>query len=123
MEHRWGCREEIDVAVRFLVFPSQIGTGRVLNISVSGAFLETTLPLRRKALVYLQPTVWLPNKGRIKRIVGSVIRTADTGAGLEWCESQAMSMLYGRLGLTWTIPHSQEIARLEFQKLDALDQA
>jgi hypothetical protein len=121
MEHRWGRREEIDVMVRFLVFPNQIGTGRVLNISVSGAFLETTLALRRKALVYLEPTVWSPSKGRAKRIVGSVIRTAPTGAGLEWCESQAMSMLYGRLGLSWTVPHSQDIARLEFQKLDELD--
>ena len=121
MEHRWGSREATDVAVRFLVFPSQIGAGRVLNISVSGAFLETTLTLRRMSLVYLEPVVWSSSKGRAKRIVGSVVRADSTGVGLEWCESQMMSTLYRRLGLRPSAPHAQDIPELELQMLRQID--
>jgi hypothetical protein len=121
MEHRWGSREATDVAVRFLVFPSQIGAGRVLNISVSGAFLETTLTPRRMSLVYLEPVVWSPSQGRAKRIVGSVVRADSTGVGLEWCESQVMSTLYRRLGLRPSAPHAQDIPELELQMLRQID--
>ncbi len=118
MEHRWGSRESTDVAVRFLVFPHQIGTGRVVNISVSGAFMETSLALRRMSLVYLEPAAWSPAEGRAKRILASVIRTTPAGVGLEWCEPQVMSTLCGRLGLRPMMPHSQAILSPAAQPFD-----
>jgi hypothetical protein len=64
MEHRWGGREATDVAVRFFAFPSQIGSGRVVNISVSGAFLETALMPRRMSLW----SIWSRPCGRRARV-------------------------------------------------------
>jgi hypothetical protein len=93
----------------------------VLNISVSGAFLETTLTPRRMSLVYLEPVVWSPTQGRAKRIVGSVVRADSTGVGLEWCESQVMSTLYRRLGLRPSAPHAEDIPELELQMLRQID--
>jgi hypothetical protein len=55
MEHRWGHRKSTNVAVRFVAMPATIGTGRVINVSLTGAFLETQVPLRLLSLVYLEP--------------------------------------------------------------------
>jgi hypothetical protein len=113
MEHRWGCREVTDVAVRFLALPKTIGSGRVLNISVTGAFMETALDLRVMSLIYLEPTVWVPTEGRTKRIAASVVRKSSTGAGLEWCESLVMSELYECLGLQSSAVYSKANSKVD----------
>jgi hypothetical protein len=113
MEHRWGCREETDVAVQFLALPGTIGTGRVVNISVTGAFMETALDLRMMSLIYLEPTVWVPSDGRTKRIAASVVRKNSTGVGLEWCESLVMPVLHWRLGLPSTALYPQANFQVE----------
>jgi hypothetical protein len=88
MEHRWGRRQPTDIAVR--VIGKLLGatvTGRVLNISLTGAYLETTALLRVHALVHLETSGTASAAGGSRRHAASVVRRDATGVGLEWCES------------------------------------
>jgi hypothetical protein len=87
MEHRWGRRESTDITVQFLTRCGTVGSGRVLNISSTGAYLQTTVSLPLNSLIYLEPTAPMPVVGNIRRIAASVVRQDAWGAGLEWCET------------------------------------
>jgi hypothetical protein len=87
MEHRWGRRESTDVTVEFLARSGTVGSGRVLNISSTGAYLQTTVSLPLNSLVYLEPSATMPVVGDIRRIAASVVRQDARGVGLEWCET------------------------------------
>ena len=98
MEHHRGQRHSTDVTVQFLTRPATIGIGRVLNVSSTGAFMETQTPLPLLSLVYLQPTDQLPGDGTGGRIAATVVRRSATGVGLEWCEFGAdATRVYARL--------------------------
>jgi hypothetical protein len=87
MEHRWGRRRSADVTVQFMAMPGTIGTGRVLNISVTGAFMTTTVPLRLLSLLYVAPDgAWVDNRDT-ECLVAYVVRRDAMGVGLEWCEA------------------------------------
>jgi hypothetical protein len=87
MEHRWGRRQPTDIAV--YVISKLLGTtgGRVLNISLTGAYLETAAPLRVHALVYLEASSTASSAGGSRHNAASVVRRDASGVGLEWCES------------------------------------
>ncbi|HWJ36747.1 MAG TPA: hypothetical protein VNR70_15885 [Steroidobacteraceae bacterium] len=87
MEHRWGRRQSTDVTVSFVAMPATMGVGRVLNVSMTGAFMATTAPLRLMSLVYLTPTVRPLVNGVIRRLGACIVRRDALGVGLEWCES------------------------------------
>ena len=89
MEHRWGQRQPVNLVVRFFAMSGMTGVGRLMNISSSGAFLATTSPLRRLALVYLEPTSAPLWEIQSRRIAASVVRRDEIGVGLEWCEAAA----------------------------------
>jgi hypothetical protein len=89
MEHHRGRRHATDVTVRFFTRPDTIGVGRVLNVSATGAFMETQLPLRPLSLVYLEPTEQRRSYDAGGRIAATVVRCTATGVGLEWCEFAA----------------------------------
>jgi len=77
--------------VRFAVGPpavgrSAVGTGRVVNVSVSGGFLETNVGLRLLSLVYLEPLTAQQDPIPTP-IAASVIRRTEAGAGIEWAFS------------------------------------
>jgi hypothetical protein len=87
MEHRWGQRSRIGVQVRL-----HAGSWRaprhacLLDISASGALLElepSLPPLKR-----IEVEIALRKQGRIVpiRISACVVRKADHGVGVEWCE-------------------------------------
>lgn len=98
MEHRWGQRRKTDVTVRIFALPSIVGMGHVLNISPTGAYLETAIALRKMTLVYLEPFDggWLSHPAG--RIAAMVVRSGATGVGLEWCEfATEMTLAYARL--------------------------
>ena len=87
MEHRWGQRSSIGVQVR-LHAGSWHAPRRacLLDISTSGALLElepSLPPLKRIAV-----EIALRKQGRIIpiRIAACVVRKADRGVGVEWCE-------------------------------------
>jgi len=55
MERHWGQRRSTNVAVQFFTRPDATGFGRLVNISSTGAFMETQSPLRILSLLYLEP--------------------------------------------------------------------
>ena len=88
MEHRWGRRQPTDIPVCVIGKPfTATGAGRVLNVSLTGAYLETTVPLRLHALLYLQPDASASAAAGDRRIAASVVRRDASGVGLEWCGS------------------------------------
>jgi hypothetical protein len=92
MEHRWGRRYDTDVAVRFVALPGTIGAGRVTNISLSGAFMETRAKLRLLTVVYIEGLDSERERGKpvaARRLAATVVRRCTAGVGLEWCERWA----------------------------------
>ena len=86
MEHRWGRRRSTDVRVQFRSMPSTTGMGQVLNISVTGAFMATRVPLRVLSLVHLVPDGRGLDLHATDCLVAYVVRRDATGVGLEWCQ-------------------------------------
>ena len=89
MEHRWGEREARDVAVYFVTNSGTAGTGRVLDVSLTGAYLETSVPLRLLSVIYLKPDGTAFTLGKAQCIAATVVRSDGRGVGLEWSESTA----------------------------------
>jgi hypothetical protein len=124
MEHRWGEREPTDIAVNFVVYGTT-GTGRVLNVSMTGAYLETSIPPRLLSVIYLQ--LARTEAAAAERIAATVIRRDPWGVGLEWCESEAetrrgharLMILSGDTGLMATPP---SVLRTATRRHDNLDQ-
>jgi len=88
MEHRWGRRYDTNVEVRFVALPGTIGTGRVTNISLTGAFMETSAKLRLLSIVYIEGLDSSKERDKssaAKRLAATVVRRCSAGVGLEWC--------------------------------------
>jgi len=87
MEHRWGCRVPTDVAVRLVLPLGAIGVGRIRNVSVTGAYIETRLSLPLLSLVHIE---LVPPQGTaggsMRRSSAYVVRQGRGGVGLEWCD-------------------------------------
>lgn len=85
MEHRWGHRIAVDVPVRLVLSRGGIVWGRMRNVSMTGAFVQSTQTLPAGALVSIEPT---SRSGAWPFVARSatVIRVCDEGTGLEWCE-------------------------------------
>jgi hypothetical protein len=86
MEHRWGGRLPIDVPVRLIVSSGVIGAGRIRNVSVTGAFLETDLHLPPLAIVHVESPAFALAHGHARRFSAFVVRHGLAGVGLEWCD-------------------------------------
>ena len=91
MEHRWGTRRPCRAQVSVSAGGSIAGTGRIRDISMSGAFLECSvqLPLWSQVAVAV-----LSDDGSRHRIefTATVVRTAGDGVGIEWCETASGSI-------------------------------
>jgi hypothetical protein len=121
MEHRRGLRHNTDVAVRFVVLPATIGTGRVTNVSLTGAFMETACKLPLKSVIYIEGLESLheQNKsGNRQRLAATVVRRCSAGVGLEWRTQRAHSTLDSATDATEPPPPDNGpgpcIYRLEF---------
>jgi len=125
MEHRWGSRKAIDVPVRFIALPATIGTGRITNVSMTGAFLETRAQLRPMALLYVEMIHLPQERGRRKRLSASVVRRTDLGVGIEWCEPASKSPLYSQLRSSARLQVPQGVGggprEIYFYQFDFLD--
>ncbi|MDP9065004.1 MAG: hypothetical protein M3O06_03955 [Pseudomonadota bacterium] len=86
MEHRWGQRVTVDLPVRIIGHPFSGRPGRLLNFSVSGAWITVDLDLR--VLSRLQIAIDYPHrpKHEVPLIAAYVARKFKGGFGLEWCE-------------------------------------
>jgi hypothetical protein len=85
MEHRWGHRIRCEARVKV----SGGGTtcaGYLHNVSLSGAFLETDLPLLPFAQIAIAV---LSHDGvtHFKELLASVVRAEPAGVGIEWLET------------------------------------
>jgi hypothetical protein len=101
----------MDVRVRFVALPATIGMGRVVNMSATGAFMETTVPLRRLSVLFLEPAATPAPNGKLKRMAASVVRHDTRGVGLEWCDADVESTPgYARLSALATAAETHSVA-------------
>jgi hypothetical protein len=94
MEHRLGTRHAIDLAVYLRTWGSTVSaTGRLKDLSVSGAFVATQLPCR----TLLQVSVLIVPDGRSRRsspvAEGLIVRLADDGIAIEWDDLQPQLLM------------------------------
>ena len=91
MEHRWGQRAVCRKQVRLSAGAGIGGTGRLRDVSMSGAFIETAsvLPPLTRIEIAVLPTT--PG-GREILVMASVVRSERDGVGVEWCEMSAGSV-------------------------------
>jgi hypothetical protein len=82
MEHRWGHRHAADLTVSFALKSGKRGVGRVLNISTTGAYLQTDMDLRILTLIDI--TIIDGAVSRIAPFTACVMRRDESGVGLEW---------------------------------------
>ncbi|MCC7463849.1 MAG: hypothetical protein IT480_15480 [Gammaproteobacteria bacterium] len=86
MEHRWGLRTSVDVPVRLIGSPGALGGGRVLNVSATGAFVQTRLRLPLLSSVRVEPLADPPPAGHPCAGRAYVVRQVADGVGIEWFE-------------------------------------
>ena len=86
MEHRWGHRREISRAVHLGTRSGLVARGRICNVSISGAFVVSPLPVTLFAYVHVQFTAMLGGQRTATLVEGQVVRKDASGFGIEWCE-------------------------------------
>jgi hypothetical protein len=85
MEHRFGMRIPCHAPLRIDDGSGLTARGRMRNVSISGAFVETTLALPLHALLTIE-VVRKDGKTDIPR-TGRVVRRDADGVGIEWLET------------------------------------
>jgi PilZ domain len=109
MEHRWGNRHDTNKSVRLRTAGGAAAQGRVLNVSVSGAFVSTHLPA--PVLSHIQVSFEVGHwDGEPATIDAQVIRRTAQGLALEWTEFAPEAV--------WALmqpaaPHPRELADFE----------
>jgi hypothetical protein len=83
MEHRFGRRFRCGTVVRLSLGGAFAGRGRLANVSLSGARLETGLELP----LYATIEIARDDGERSVELRASVVRRDAYGAGIEWCET------------------------------------
>ena len=86
MDHRWGRRVQVGVPVRIAAHRFAVRDGRLIDLSVSGALIETDSDARMLSRV--QVTLLLPAYPRHEApaLEAYVARKHGHGIGVEWCE-------------------------------------
>src|SRR3977135_3348526 len=90
MEHRWGERLEVALPVRIRAPYGLIGSGLVINFSVSGAFIATTLPVAplsrvRVSFRFGRRAARIMHLGS-STFAAQVVRHNSAGFAVEWSE-------------------------------------
>jgi hypothetical protein len=85
MEHRWGDRIIVDLPVS-ISGASVAGRGVLRNVSSTGGYVETALPLAALTMVRVQ----IPrgnSEWAAADVWGLVVRQDRGGVGIEWCDA------------------------------------
>jgi len=85
MEHRWGQRRPCCAHVCVSARAGVSGSARMRDVSLSGAFLETTLPLP----LFSQIAIAVRHDDGstyLMEFTATVVRSELGGVGIEWCE-------------------------------------
>jgi hypothetical protein len=86
MEHRWGQRSNVRVAVQLRIGGAAAASGLLQNLSVSGAFVQTHSLAIIGAFLELEiPPGILPGQ-RLASACAYVARHTTEGMGIEWCD-------------------------------------
>ena len=86
MEHRWGLRKQIDRAVHLWTTGGVGSPGQLRDISISGAFVVTSLPVQLFAHVQIQIKPLRGEHRTTETIQGQVVRREPDGFAVEWCK-------------------------------------
>lgn len=86
MEHRWGHRREISRPVHLGTGSGLVARGRICNVSISGAFVISPLPVALLSHIQVQFTAMVDGKRQTTVVDGQVVRKDSTGFGIEWSE-------------------------------------
>jgi hypothetical protein len=90
MEHRWGHRIPCGSRVRLSTSATTGGAGKMRDVSTSGAFIETALPLPLFSRLVI--SVIRDDPRHEVDTMASVVRVARDGVGVEWCETPGGSI-------------------------------
>jgi hypothetical protein len=86
MEHRWGQRVRVNIPVRLESPPVAIGAARVLDLSVSGAWISGDFQQHVSAEIEVIFEVLPRTTRHPQRIRAYVARARREGIGVEWRE-------------------------------------
>jgi hypothetical protein len=86
MEHRWGERIEVDIPVQVSMPPLMAGSGRVLNMSISGAWISGSFDLPPMARAFVVFDFSIAGQPEPLPIACYVARVRPQGIGVEWRE-------------------------------------
>jgi hypothetical protein len=86
MDHRWGERIQVDFPVRLMTHAFSKRDGRLTDLSVSGAYIQTDVFIRpnSRLSVTLLSSRWTRHEGTV--VCAYVTRRYREGVGIEWCE-------------------------------------
>jgi len=86
MEHRWGRRAQLGRALHLWTPMGMAGTGQLRNISISGAYIVSTLPVALMGRVRVQIKATHTRRRPKESLEGRVVRSDRDGFAVEWCE-------------------------------------
>jgi hypothetical protein len=86
MEHRWGHRREINRVVHLETRSGLAAQGHVINVSISGAFITSPLPVRLLSHITIRFTATHHHKRHRVTVEGQVVRKDASGFAIEWSE-------------------------------------
>jgi hypothetical protein len=86
MEHRWGQRSNVQVAVRLRMVGGAAMNGCLQNLSVSGAFVHICTSAPIGALLELEVPLTHRSGHHLPRACAYVARRTTEGIGIEWCD-------------------------------------
>jgi len=89
MEHRFGQRFRCGTTVRICAGEGASGRARLVNVSLSGACLETALDLPLFATLEISA---VNERGKAVELFASVVRKDARGVGVEWCDTPSRSI-------------------------------
>jgi hypothetical protein len=89
MEHRFGHRHPCGARVRISAGDGITGGGRLLNVSLSGGYVQTAMDLPLFGTVNIQK-VQEGSDGA--ELLAMVVRKDPDGVGVEWCETPGCSI-------------------------------
>jgi hypothetical protein len=86
MEHRWGQRKTVHKPVRVRTRAGIAAQGYITNVSISGAFIATPLPVSLFSVIELSFIGIQGGRPSSTVVEAQVVRKTADGLGLEWCE-------------------------------------
>jgi hypothetical protein len=86
MEHRWGTRAPVNVAVTLQLHSGALKPGRIANLSLSGALVRTEARLRPLSRVVVMLSPGDSEEGSLEKVAAYVVRETLGGVGIEWSE-------------------------------------